>query len=268
MRPYERRLSPASLIAIGRTSEVYRWSDGVVAKVLNRDIPREWADLEASSTEAVRRIGVAAPEVHEVTAVDGRPTIVFSFVEGPSLWRTLCDRPNDVEQLVGVLVEVQRTIHAAGVPDRLPSLVGRLRLKLGAVSELSDTEHQAALDLLATFPCGAALLHGDLHPGNVLLGSDGPVVIDWFDATVGHPLADVARTALLLQPSGATDLRHLPGAPSALVEQVERCYLEQVGMDGEIADAVDSWKPLQAAGRLSERADADPAGLLEIWRRG
>lgn len=268
MRSPDRRLSPTRLIAIGRTSEVYRWSDDVVAKVLNPGIPDEWADLEASSTEAVRRIGVAVPEVHQVTAVEGRPTIVFSFVDGPSLWRTLCDRPNDVEQLVGVLVEAQRTIHAAGVPDSLPSLVSRLRLKLDAAAELTDTDRRAALDLLDTFPSGAALLHGDLHPGNILLGRDGPVVIDWFDATVGHPLADVARTALLLQPKGATDLHHLPHGPHGLVEQVERSYLEQLCMDRATTDVVDSWKRLRAAGRLSELADTDLTGLLEIWRRG
>ena len=130
MRPHDRRLSPARLIAIGRTSEVYRWSDGLAAKVLNRGVPHEWADLEASFTEAVRRIGVAAPVVHEVTVVDGRPTILFGLVEGASLWRTMCDRPDDTERLVAVLVEVQRAIHAAGVHDGLPSLVSRLRLKL------------------------------------------------------------------------------------------------------------------------------------------
>lgn len=267
MRSYDRRLSPARLIAIGRTSEVYRLDDEVAAKVLNPGVPREWADLEASFTDAVRRIGVAAPEVHEVTTIDGRPTIMFGHVDGPSLWSRMCDEPDNTEQLVGILAEVQQAIHAAGVPDGLPSLVSRLRLKLDASSELTASERAAARELLAALPQGAALLHGDLHPGNVLLGQAGPVVIDWFDATVGHPHADVARTSLLLQSSGATDLRHLPGATPKLTAEVERCYTEQCMAAGETAAEHHGWTRLMAASRLSERTDADTSGLLELWRR-
>ena len=39
---------------------------------------------------------------------------------------------------------------------------------------------------------GAALLHGDLHPGNVILSPAGPVVIDWTNAGAGDPALDVA----------------------------------------------------------------------------
>ena len=39
---------------------------------------------------------------------------------------------------------------------------------------------------------GATLLHRDLHPGNVILSSDGPVVVDWTNAGAGEPAFDVA----------------------------------------------------------------------------
>lgn len=42
----------------------------------------------------------------------------------------------------------------------------------------------------------------DFHPDNVLLAARGPVIIDWPDATRGQPLADVARTSLLLRLGG------------------------------------------------------------------
>ena len=32
----------------------------------------------------------------------------------------------------------------------------------------------------------------------MLLTANGPVIIDWIDATEGHPLADVARSSLLM----------------------------------------------------------------------
>ncbi|MFI0421423.1 phosphotransferase [Spongiactinospora sp. 9N601] len=43
-----------------------------------------------------------------------------------------------------------------------------------------------------------AVVHLDLHPGNVILGEDGPVVIDWRDAGEGPADLDLAMSALIL----------------------------------------------------------------------
>jgi aminoglycoside phosphotransferase (APT) family kinase protein len=50
-----------------------------------------------------------------------------------------------------------------------------------------------APDLLRPAPIGAgtAVLHLDLHPLNVIIGRNGPVVIDWTGASVGDPDLDV-----------------------------------------------------------------------------
>jgi aminoglycoside phosphotransferase (APT) family kinase protein len=42
------------------------------------------------------------------------------------------------------------------------------------------------------------LIHLDLHPLNVILGDDGPVVIDWTNARRGNGDADAALTWLLM----------------------------------------------------------------------
>jgi len=51
-------------------------------------------------------------------------------------------------------------------------------------------------------------VHGDLHPGNVLGSSTGPVVLDWGDACVAHPFFDLPALC-----SG------IPEADHATVEQ-------------------------------------------------
>ena len=50
----------------------------------------------------------------------------------------------------------------------------------------------------------ARLVHFDLHPDNVLLGPDGPVLIDWTNAHGGEPEADVALTWLIAETSAGT----------------------------------------------------------------
>ena len=36
------------------------------------------------------------------------------------------------------------------------------------------------------------LVHGDLHPGNIVVSPTGPIVVDWSDAAVGNPFVDLA----------------------------------------------------------------------------
>jgi len=52
---------------------------------------------------------------------------------------------------------------------------------------------------LAEHPLGGdAIVHLDLHPGNVLLSSGGPVVIDWTNVRRGLAEVDVAVTWILM----------------------------------------------------------------------
>ncbi|MFB9360412.1 phosphotransferase family protein [Actinoplanes nipponensis] len=87
---------------------------------------------------------------------------------------------------------------AAGVPD------GRFDAdRFARVAEpfLDGIDGLAALvdELPARFAaieaCGlpATLVHGDLHPGNVRADGDSRVIVDWGDATVGHPAYDILR---------------------------------------------------------------------------
>jgi aminoglycoside phosphotransferase (APT) family kinase protein len=49
-------------------------------------------------------------------------------------------------------------------------------------------------------------MHLDLHPGNVMLTPNGPVVIDWTSAHAGQPAADVATAYLIMLTSEVDDL--------------------------------------------------------------
>lgn len=71
----------------------------------------------------------------------------------------------------------------------------RLGQQVDILARLHEQVHRVPLD-------GATLLHLDLHPQNVLLATDGPVLIDWTNARAGEPATDVALTWLILATSG------------------------------------------------------------------
>ncbi len=62
------------------------------------------------------------------------------------------------------------------------------------------------LEIPVRFERAECLVHLDLHPGNVILTSRGPVVIDWSNAGMGPRGADVATTWILLTIGEADDI--------------------------------------------------------------
>lgn len=63
--------------------------------------------------------------------------------------------------------------------------------------------------LAALAACGMpdTIVHGDLHPGNTRVDDNGTVVImDWGDATAGHPARDIVRLTEHLPPAEADEL--------------------------------------------------------------
>ena len=104
----------------------------------------------------------------------------------------------------------------------------------------------------------------------MLIGSDGPVVIDWTNATRGDPAADVARTRLMVR------LGDLPPGSPALVRQLNRfgrryfgrAYLRSYRAEHPVDTAVlDRWEIVRAADRVSEGIEVEIPSLLELLER-
>ena len=82
--------------------------------------------------------------------------------------------------------------------DNLPSQREYLQ-RMIARAELPAAQRDLALERLRELPEGTAVCHGDFHPDNVLISGDAATIIDWTTACVGNPVADFARTSLILQ---------------------------------------------------------------------
>jgi Phosphotransferase enzyme family len=106
-------------------------------------------------------------------------------------------------------------------------------------------EVQAPQGLPSAFEPGDRVVHLDLHPGNVMLTSRGPVVIDWSNARAGAAGADVAM-AYLIMASSDVDLIPVPLRP--VVGRLRAALFRQF-----LAEAHDDPKP-HLARAAAERA--------------
>jgi aminoglycoside phosphotransferase (APT) family kinase protein len=253
-------------LATGSRSAVFAWGRSAVAKVPFAATPEAWIHFEALYTAAVHESGAPAPRFLAIEMIDGRAAGIYERVHGRSMWDHMLEQPAHVATHTRSLAELQAHVFTLVPPVALPAQRDRLACKIRAASARVDRSLVAALKLLPpTTP--SRLCHGDLHPGNVIMASDGPVIIDWFDAARGDHVADIARTSLLMstRAHGPAGPGHLPGAQPGMLDRVRHAYLDAIADLVEPDPvAVRRWEAVVAVARVAEGVATD--ALLTIWR--
>jgi aminoglycoside phosphotransferase (APT) family kinase protein len=254
------------VVARGSRSLVHAYGRGAVVKVPKPATPASWILAEAAYVEAVRAVGAPAPSLLGIETIFGRPATVWERVEGPSMWQEVVDRPDRSAEVGRRLADVQLALFELVPPVTLPNQRDRLITKIRWSAANVDASLGLALELLPARTDTPRLCHGDLHPSNVLVSRDGPVIVDWFDASRGDRVADVARSSLTLLAHGATTPSHLPGSDPRTLAVLTQAYLSRLRESLDIPSGLLSrWQAINAAARLSEGMPPEP--LLDVWRR-
>jgi uncharacterized protein (TIGR02172 family) len=256
--------TPGKLIGQGRTAEIYAWDDSQALKLYYAGWPVSWVEHEAQVSRAVAATGLPVPATGKVLEVDGRFGVLFERIAGPSLLRQFSSKPWTVAQSLRMFTDLHLTMHTQLVTG-LPSQREQLTHLIHEASLLPEGIREAALERLEQLPDGHALCHGDYHPDNVLMTQGGPVIIDWGSASSGHPLADVARTELLLgvgEPPPSQMNRWLLTSARALVRRayIRRYLRRRPARAGELA----AWRFPIAVARLGEGIVEERDKLLRL----
>ncbi len=254
-------------IAYGRTAEIYPWHDGLVLKLFHAWVPADSVQYEARIARAVHAAGLAVPRPGEIVEIEGRLGLEYERLDGKPMGEMMAVKPWRLPRFARQLAELHVAIHKIPGVAGIPSQRERLADKIRAAKDLPVPLQEACLQALAHMPDGDRLCHGDFHPMNVLLHEGRAAVIDWIDATCGNPLADVARTAVLMQEAADRAVGNKTNKTAwierAAMRWFTRIYLRQYFtlLPGG-GDEYHRWWPIVAAGRMSE----DIPGLNE-WLR-
>jgi aminoglycoside phosphotransferase (APT) family kinase protein len=212
------------LVSDGWDNQLYRLGDTLVVRVPRRGVAAHLIEHEQQVLPAIaRRVSVAVPAPLRV----GVPSETFPWPWSIVQWIDGVDgadvAASERSVLARPLAEFMAALHTPAPEDAPPNPVRGVPLadRNGAVQErlrhLADrmdvtalSEHwRAALD--APRWDGPPLwLHGDPHPGNLLLTPDRSAlaaVIDFGDVTAGDPATDLATAWLTFEPDARADFR-------------------------------------------------------------
>ena len=266
----EARLAAATLLGRGAEAEIFEWGDGLVLRLYTPDVSeRRDPTREATAMRAVSAAGVPVPAVYESVTIGDRVGLVMDRVDGPSMLGRLERAPWRTPSMARRFGELHAAILARPAPPELPSVHDSVA---GALARLTPDDRwlqQWAERELGELPTGTALHHGDFHPDNVLLGPDGPSVIDWTGAKSGPPEADVARTLVLLEgatpPHASWFQRLLIGIfrSRVFLPGYRTGYLRRAALDMRL---VRRWRMVRIIERLAEGPDTEHDTLRQLIR--
>jgi uncharacterized protein (TIGR02172 family) len=246
-------------IAQGRTADVYLWDDAHILKLFHGWFDLESIQYELRISRAVHANGVKSPAVSELVQVEGRNGLIYERVMGESMLRMFQRRPWKVLTYSHILARLHAKMHESIFNTDVPNQHERLQHKIQYADALPSSTQASLLAALNSLPEGDHVCHGDFHPNNVLLSGNDATVIDWIDASRGNPLADVARTSVILR--GAIRSKQIPDPISRIfVGLFHSSYLQRYfRLRPEGWDEYQRWLPVVAGARLSE-------GIPEIER--
>lgn len=168
-----------------------------VLKLIAAERGLEAAERESRLTCLARSAGLQAPEVYGLLRIDGRCGIILQRLYGQTLYDMVRSRPFSLLARIHDLADLHAAVHdksGRGLPSQRELLENSVQ-----AAHLREDLKKAALAVLHRLPDGDVFCHGDLNLSNVIQSRERLVCVDWARASRGNPLADVARTAVMLR---------------------------------------------------------------------
>ena len=260
----------AKPFARGLSAEVYAWGQGQILKLFLPRFPPVHIDYEATCSAAISRCDLPVARLIERVDIDERHGLVFERIAGPSGLETIGRQPWRLFPVLHAMAQAQHRINQTRGPAEIHALHDRLAHHIAHQKVLSEAERDAVLAGLARLPRGDSLCHADLHPGQMILSPQGPVVIDWANAARGVPAADIARSWLLLR-LGPPIANPWLGAAArfglALTGQAFLAMRLRLTAGAIRKREAEAWLLPLLAARLYERVPGEEARLLRAIRR-
>lgn len=254
---------PGPKLADGRTAEIFAWGNDRVLKLYRSGWTRRTAEFEFRQAQSSQETGYRVPHVYEIVEIEQRIGLIYQRVDGVSMLHSIQRNPLRLPAFSRQMTDLHLDMHrrdAAGLEPVQERLAG----KIHDVAALTVDEKRIIHERLFHLPSDTRLLHGDFHPDNILLTADGPVIIDWIDATLGHPLADVARTWVIGNFGVPPEERFGVVAFRWMVNRYLNRYLRRSPYD---RNQFQAWILPVAAGRLSENIPHESVPLLAFVRQ-
>lgn len=257
-------------IGEGGCSEVFEWENA--SKIIK--LARANTDIDAMKREydhnrMAWEQGLPVPQPFEFVEIDGRPGIVFERIYGETLMKRFVQHAlhrtsseegvteqghiEDKHDDVRITAQMLSEIHSKSNLN-VPSQRETIKNSIGWVNYLTSKEKEDVITLLESLPSKQQLCHGDPNLGNIMIREGNALMIDWMNATIGNPEADLAEYIIMIR--YAVLPAYLPDEAVDYINTIRESIIdvfmdEYTKLAGITYEEVDAWIAPIAARKLS-----------------
>ncbi len=184
------------LIGQGGYGSVYRIDEETIVKVYKSNIPKPMLDRERALAQKAFKLGIPTAISYDVVKCSDAYGIVFELINARTLAEIIAEDPDKVTSYAYRCANVLKEMHEVKVkPGELPDSRKKIIEWAESCKEyLTPEEVDLILDYLNNkVPDGNSFLHGDFHCKNIMESNGELILIDIGDATMGHPVFDLAQ---------------------------------------------------------------------------
>ena len=183
-------------IGQGGNGTVYRLDDERIVKVYRKEHNLEFIEREQQYAKSAFVSGIPSVITFDIVKVGECYGVVFEAMNSDTLSHAIVTEPEKKDEYIMKYVQLAKTLHTTEIKgDTIITLKELLysRLDDEFMKEVLSAEEIAVLhSIVDAMKDTNTLVHGDFHPGNIMLQNGELMLIDMGEVTRGVPIYDVA----------------------------------------------------------------------------
>lgn len=195
--PREIDLSGKPVIGRGGNGAVYRLDDEMIVKLYRPGYPLEKIEREQRYAKAAFVSGIPSVIAYDTVKCGDSFGLVFEAMNSDTLSHAIASDPAHLEDYVRKYADFVKEIHSTEIlGEEIATLKSLLRARVSSPDMLlfcAQSEVDVLLEIIDAMGDRNTLVHGDLHPGNIMIQNGELMLIDMGEATRGVPIYDVAN---------------------------------------------------------------------------
>lgn len=185
------------MIGQGTCGKVYRMDDETIVKVFNEGFDMGKIESERENSQKSFINGIDTAISYDVVKVGNQVGVVYEMLNADTFRSAMKKDQDRIEYYIGIYAEFLKGMHNTHFqPGALMPVKPRWYGSIGYIPVFSDDEKEKVKQMLGAVEDRDTFVHGDYNIGNVMYQNDKAILIDMADASVGHPIFDLAGVYL------------------------------------------------------------------------
>lgn len=180
-------------IGEGGNGAVYRLDEDTIVKVYKSSIGLDVIDRERDYARTAFMNGIPSVIAYDMVKVGDCYGVVFEMLKSDTLAHAMRDNPEKLNEYVDQYVDLVKKLHTTEMPDGSIERVQVIYHRwIDNLAPWCSEEELALLHgIVDEIPEVNTIIHGDLHPGNIMINDGEPVLIDLPGISLGPNVCDL-----------------------------------------------------------------------------